>query len=277
MKKTGRIQKIVITVIMFCILLLFLIPLYWTLMMSLDADVMTEIPTPPRMWPKTLSLDNYQYAFENVPLLRYIGNTGFLAISCTVISVFTALMCGYAFAKGQFYGKKILFVLVLAVMVVPFESIMIPLYLQYTKWGLIGTYLPIILGYFKYPYGIFLSKQNIQQIPDSLREAAYIDGASEWRTFLTVIIPLTGPTIATMCILQLIASWNSYLWPMIVLRKPSMYTLSIGVQLFNTSENVQLLGPRMAVAFISAIPVVVLFLMLQKYIVGSIATSGMKS
>lgn len=254
----------------------FLIPLYWTFIMSIDSTVFTEIPSPPRLLPKVLSLENYTYAFKTVPLLRYVLNTAFVTFCCTVISVSTALMGGYAFAKGRFFLKKFWFIVILAEMMLPFEAIMIPLYMQYVRWGLLGTYLPVILGYLKYPYGLFMSRQNIGALPDSLRESCYIDGGSEWHTFLSVIVPLSKPVIATMCILQIISSWNSFLWPMIVIRNRSMYTVSIGVQMFNATENVLLLGPRMAVAFISALPIVLLYLALQRHIIESIAISGMK-
>lgn len=276
MKRKALIHKILSSVILVIILAVFMIPVYWTFVMSFDETVLSEIPTPPRLLPRVLSTANYDYAFAHADILRYVLNTAMITTICTVISVTTALMCGYAFAKGRFFLKNFWFVFVLAVMMIPFEAIMIPLYIQYTKWGMMGTYLPIILGYFKYPYGIFLSKQNIQAIPDSLREACYIDGGREWRTFVSVIVPLCGPVIATMCILQIIGSWNSFLWPMICIRDRSMYTISIGVQMFNSSETVQLLGPRMALAFISAIPIVIAYLLLQRFIVTSVAVSGIK-
>lgn len=276
MKKRKCISQLLLILTMAGLTVIFLIPLYWTIVMSFDQTVFTEIPTPPRMWPRVVSLSNYQYAFQNVPLIRYTLNTVMISLACTVISLVSGLMSGYAFAKGRFFFKKALFLFILIEMMVPFQTIMIPLYTQYVQWGLIGTYWPIILGYLKYPFGTFLSKQSIESIPDSLREACYIDGGSEWRTFLFIIVPNCGPIIATMCILQIIGSWNSFLWPMIIIKKREMFTLPLGVAMFNSSENVMLLGPRMAVAFLSALPLIVLYLFLQRYIVASVAVSGMK-
>lgn len=172
--------------------------------------------------------------------------------------------------------KNFWFIFMLAVMMIPFESRMIPLYIQYKNWGMLDTYKPLIFGSFAYVYGVFFSRQNIEAIPDSLRESAYIDGAGEWRIFLQIIIPLSKPLIATLSILQVLANWNSYLWPLIVLRSSQKQVISVGVAMFNAQQDMVYYGPRMAVAVVSAIPLTILFLFLQKYIVQSIALSGVK-
>ena len=125
-------------------------------------------------------------------------------------------------------------------------------------------------------YGIFFARSFIIGIPDALREAAFVDGANEWRTYLTIILPLCMPIVATLSILQVIAQWNNYLWPLIVITDYSKQVLSVGVALFSASVNTMYYGPRMALAVISAIPITVMFLLLQKYIVQSIAISGVK-
>ena len=212
-----------------------------------------------------------------IPLARYFGNTIFLTVVNTCISVFFGCLCGYAFAKGKFFGKNFWFIFMLIVMMIPFESRMIPLYIQYKNWGMLDSYFSLILGNFSYVYGMFFARQNIASIPDALRESAYLDGAGEWRIFFKIILPLSKPLIATLCILQVIAQWNSYLWPMIVIRSGEKQVLSVGVALFNAQENAYYYGPRMAVAVLSAIPLTILYLLLQKYIVQSIAFSGIKS
>lgn len=122
----------------------------------------------------------------------------------------------------------------------------------------------------------FFARQNIEAIPDSLRESAYIDGASEWRIFLQIIIPLSKPLIATLSILQILSNWNSYLWPLVVIRSSEKQLISVGVSVFNAQQDSIYYGPRMAVAVISAIPLSIMFLFLQKYIVQSVAVSGIK-
>lgn len=132
------------------------------------------------------------------------------------------------------------------------------------------------MGACAYVYGIFFARQNIEAIPDSLRESAYIDGASEWRIFLQIIIPLSKPLIATLSILQILSNWNSYLWPLVVIRSSEKQLISVGVSVFNAQQDSIYYGPRMAVAVISAIPLSIMFLFLQKYIVQSVAVSGIK-
>jgi multiple sugar transport system permease protein len=274
--KKNRAQQIAIILVLGIILFIVLIPVIWSVSLSFDRKATTSIPAF-SLLPKQFSMFNYQAAAKLLDLTRYYLNTLFLTVVNTVLSVFTALMCGYAFAKGKFFGKKFLFYFMLIVMMVPFESRMIPLYLQYKKWGMINTYWPLILGQFAYVYGIFFARQNIETIPDSLRESACIDGANEWTVFLKIILPLSKPIIATLSILQMIAFWNSYLWPLVVIRDNAKQVISVGVALFNAQENKIYYGPRMAVAVLSAIPMIIMFLILQKYIVQSIAVSGMKN
>jgi multiple sugar transport system permease protein len=252
-----------------------LIPLLWCIVLSFDRKAVSALPEF-SLIPHEFSVFNYQVAFTTIPLVRYYLNTIFVTVVHTVLAVFFALMCGYAFAKGRFIGKNFWFVFMLAVMMIPFESRMVPLYLQYKSWGLLDTYAPLLMGACAYVYGIFFSRQNIEAIPDSLRESAYIDGASEWRIFFRIIIPLSKPLIATLSILQVLSNWNSYLWPLVVLRSSEKQLISVGVSVFNAQQDAIYYGPRMAVAVISAIPLSIMFLFLQKYIVQSVAVSGIK-
>ena len=268
--------RYVIILLLLALLVFMLIPVAWAISMAFDRSVTTFIPNPPRLWPEQPSLFNMQYASTTIPLWRYFGNTLFVTVINTLLSVTSALLCGYAFAKGTFFLKKFWFIFMLTVMMIPFESRMLTLYLQYSGWGMNNTYWPLILGNFAYVYGTFMARNNIMQLPDARREAAFIDGANEYRTFFNIILPLCGPIIATLSILQVIGNWNSFLWPLIVINQKNKYLLSIGVALFNSSENAMYFGPRMAVAVLSSVPLVIMFVFLQKYIVASIALSGIK-
>jgi multiple sugar transport system permease protein len=273
--KKKKLKRFITILVLFVILIIILLPLAWCVSLSFDRTALNTLPEF-SIIPHKPSFFNYIAVWNTIPMLRYYSNTLFLTVTNTLISVFTALMCGYAFAKGSFRFKQFWFIFMLAVMMIPFESRMIPLYIQYKNWGLLNTYFPLIFGSFAYVYGIFFARQNIESIPDSLRESAYMDGASEWRIFLRIIIPLSKPLIATLSILQVIANWNSYLWPLIVIRSSAKQVISVGVAMFNAQEAEIYYGPRMAVAVISAIPLTILFLFLQKYIVQSIALSGVK-
>ncbi len=273
--RAKKIRRALLIVILLVLLVIVLVPLAWSIVLSFDRTALSSLPDF-SLVPHEFSLFNYEVAFTSIPLVRYYLNTIFVTVVHTFLAVFFALMCGYAFAKGDFIGKKFWFIFMLAVMMLPFESRMVPLYLQYKSWGMLDTYAPLLIGACAYVYGIFFAKQNIEAIPDSLRESAYIDGASEWRIFLKIILPLSKPLIATLSILQVLSNWNSYLWPLVVLRSSEKQLISVGVSIFNSQQDAIYYGPRMAVAVISAIPLSLMFLFLQKYIVQSIAVSGIK-
>lgn len=273
--RAKKIRKVILITVLLLMLIVILIPLVWCIVLSFDRKALSTLPEF-SLVPHEFSLFNYQVAFNTIPLVRYYLNTIFVTVVHTFLAVFFALMCGYAFAKGKFVGKQFWFIFMLAVMMIPFESRMVPLYLQYKSWGLLDTYAPLLMGACAYVYGIFFAKQNIEAIPDSLRESAYIDGASEWRIFLQIIIPLSKPLIATLSILQILSNWNSYLWPLVVIRSSEKQLISVGVSVFNAQQDSIYYGPRMTVAVISAIPLSIMFLFLQKYIVQSVAVSGIK-
>lgn len=273
--KAKKVRKIIICIILLIMLVIVLIPLYWCIVLSFDRNALTTLPAF-SLLPGKFTWFNYGYAFRVIPLARLYLNTIFVTAVNVFLSVFFALMCGYAFAKGDFVLKRFWFIFMLAVMMIPFESRMIPLFMQYKKWGMLDTYYPLVLGSFAYVYGTFFAKQNIESIPDSLRESAFIDGAGEWTIFLRIIIPLSKPLIATLSILQMLSNWNSYLWPLVTIKTATKQMISVGVAAFNARQDAIYYGPRMAVAVISAIPLTILFLLLQKHIVQSIAVSGIK-
>ncbi len=273
--RVPKVQRWITVFILLCALFIILTPIWWTLVLSFDRTSTTALPSF-SVLPHEFSLFNYKMATTMLDLKKYFMNTIFITIVNTVISVFTAVACGYAFAKGNFAGKKIWYVVFLSVMMLPWEARMIPLFLQYKSWGMLNTYWPLILGSFAYVYGIFFARQNIAGIPDSLRESALLDGAGEWKVFLKIIIPLSKPVMSALAILQVISNWNSYLWPLIILKNKSKQLIAVGVSLFNASSGEIYYGPRMAVAVLGAFPLIIIFLFLQKYIVQSIALSGVK-
>lgn len=273
--KAKRIRRYLLIAVLAAVLAIVLIPLLWCISLSFDRKALNSLPEF-ALIPHQPTWFNYEIVFKTIPLIRYYANTIFVTVMHTLLAVFFSLTCGYAFAKGKFVGKKFWFIFMLAVMMIPFESRMIPLYLQYKNWGLLDTYAPLLFGACAYVYGIFFARQNIEAIPDSLRESAYIDGASEWKIFFKIIMPLSKPLVATLSILQILSNWNSYLWPLVTIKSQEKQLISVGVSIFNAQQDAIYYGPRMAVAVISAIPLTIMFLFLQKYIVQSIAVSGIK-
>ncbi len=263
------------TTVLFIILVFIILPLLWAISLSFDRSAISSLPSF-SLIPHKPSLFNYQAAAKMINLPRYFMNTAIITTINTCIAVFFALMCGFAFAKLQFIGKRFWYVFMLAVMMVPFESRLVPLFLQYRNWGLLNSWIPLILGQFAYVYGAFFARSYINSIPDSLAESVYIDGGSEWRVFFSVIIPLSLPVMSTLAILQIISNWNAYLWPLVVISDYDRQMISVGVALFNSNEYATYYGPRLAVAVLSAIPLIAMYLVLQKHIVASIAVSGIK-
>lgn len=273
--KRAKFTRYLTAAVLLVILVIILIPLVWSISMSFDRTATTYLPEF-SLIPHEPTLFNYKAAAKMIDLPRYFLNTVIIVVINTTLAVFFSMMCGFAFAKLNFVGKRFWFIFMLAVMMVPFESRLVPLFLQYRDWGLLNTWWPLILGQFAYVYGTFFARSYISSIPDSLAESVYIDGGSQWRVFFSIILPLSKPIMSTLAILQVIANWNTYLWPLVVIRDYKKQMISVGVAMFNANQNATYYGPRMAVAVLSAIPLVILYLILQKHIVASIAVSGIK-
>ncbi len=273
--KRVKIQKTITALILLVIFLIVITPLLWAIVMSFDRAATTSLPAF-SLWPHKPTMFNYTASFKMIDLMQYFKNTVIIVTINTLLAVLFSMMCGFAFAKLKFAGKKFWFIFMLAVMMVPFESRLVPLYLQYRNWKLLNTWWPLILGQFAYVYGTFFARSYISSIPDSLAESVYIDGGSEWRVFWSVIIPLSKPIMSTLAILQIISNWNAYLWPLVVIKDYSKQMISVGVAMFNAQQESFYYGPRMAVSVMSAVPLTILYLILQKHIVASIAVSGIK-
>ncbi|WP_240414460.1 carbohydrate ABC transporter permease [Paenibacillus periandrae] len=251
-------------------------PFLWMLSIGLERTANLQPPFPPTFFPKQPSFFNFELVMENATLFYSYLNSGFVAVCAVCLSVSSSLLAGYAFSKGQFRGKKLLFMIVLGTMMIPMETRLIPLFTMFNKFGLINTYVPLIAPAILYGFGILLSKQYFDQLPDSLREAAQIDGSSEKRTFFQIYLPLTGPITATLAILSFLDSWNAFLWPLVVINDHALRTIPLFLASFSFENGTRLGGLTMALATASIVPIVVVFLFLQKYIIRSIALSGLK-
>jgi multiple sugar transport system permease protein len=254
-----------------------IVPFLWMLATSFDWGARLNITFPPRLWPEEPSLKTYKAAFMNVRMLRYIFNSLLVSAGVILVSALSALLSGYALSKLRFKGSAAVLLLALSTMMIPFEMTMIPQYLLFSKIGLIDTYWAFYLPALNYAFGTFLAKAFIDQLPSELREAAIIDGAGELAVFGRIYFPLCTPIVATMVILLFLGVWNEMLWPLLALKSASKYTIQIGLAMFtyNNGLNHQ---PSiiMAATTVSLIPVVVVYLFLQRFIIESIALSGIK-
>ncbi|MFU0799048.1 MAG: carbohydrate ABC transporter permease [Xylanivirga thermophila] len=277
MKRSKRTSSIIIFIILALGSLTMIIPFFWMITTSFDWDAVMNVPFPPRFWPAKPSIKPYQMTFMNVPMGRYLLNSFVVAVGVIIVSCLSALLAGYSLSKIKFKGSGVVLVLALSTMMIPFEVTMIPQYLLFDKLNLKNTYWAFYLPAVNYAFGTFLCKQYMDSLPESLREAALIDGAGEFTIFTKIYVPLCGAIIATMVILQFLGVWNDLLWPLLILSDTQKYTVQIGIAMFTYNQGInQMPAIRMASATISLLPVLILYLFLQRYIVESIALTGLK-
>jgi multiple sugar transport system permease protein len=220
--------------------------------------------------------ENYHIVFERQPFLRFFLNSFIMAVGCTVASLLFSSLSGYAFAKFEFPGKEVLFfVFILAALMIPFEVIVIPLYLLFNRLGLVNTYLGIMGPSLLSAFGIFIMRQFIVSIPDDYLDAARIDGYSELQIFFYIIIPLSRPALATLGTIKFIWAWNDFLWPLVMVTSEEMRTVMLGLStytgLWHTDYNVVT-----AAAFLSVIPLLIIYLFLQNFVIEGMTMTGLK-
>ncbi|MFB5662804.1 carbohydrate ABC transporter permease [Alteribacillus sp. HJP-4] len=282
MKKTMTTKEIenVSVWFKFIVLVIFgfvlMAPFLWMVSVGFDRTANVSMPFPPKLIPEEISGFNYGIVLENGRLIQSYINSTIVTVSSVFLGVASSLLAGYAFSKGKFKGKKILFFVVLGTLMIPMEPRLIPLYTLFNSIGLLNSFWPLILPPLINGMLIFLCKQFFDQLPDTLREAAQIDGAGEFKVFFRVYFPLAGPIAATMVILAFIWSWNDFMWPLVVLNSQELHTVPLYLASFSLENGTSLGGLTMALATVSILPIVVLYLFLQRYIIQSIALSGVK-
>ncbi|HBC2762798.1 TPA: carbohydrate ABC transporter permease [Enterococcus faecium] len=267
-------KKIIRTISMLVILLVIAFPFLWLIISSFkhEKDI---ISFPPRIFADSYTLDNYIKVWTTIPLLDYIKNTVIFAGGTVITSVFFDSLAGYAFARMRFKGKSVLFYFVLLTMMIPFQVFMIPLFIEVNLLGMLDTYAGLIIPRMTTAFGIFMMRSFFITLPDSLEEAARIDGLSEFNIFLKIMLPLSKPTLLSLGIFTLMNSWNDLLYPLILTSSSKMGTLPAGLALF-TGQNISFYGPVMAGTVISMLPLLVVYIFAQKYFVQGTAMSGMK-
>lgn len=250
------------------------LPFYWMVITALKQK--SEIVRiPPSFLPEQLNFVNFAEAWSRLDFPTLLRNSAFLAVTMTAIVVFTSALVGYIFAKIEFPGKGPLFILILSSMMIPFNVVMIPLFLLITKLHWANNYLAIIVPGLFSAFGIFLMRQFMSSLPDELLDAARIDGASEFLIFSKIVLPLSASPLVALAILTFLGQWDNFLWPLIVLTDNSLFTLPVGLALFNNRFYTEY-GPLLAGATISIIPVMIVFLSAQRLFMESVALQGMK-
>jgi multiple sugar transport system permease protein len=250
------------------------IPLVWMLVTSLQTLDETR-HYPPTLMPTSLELHNYTDVLQQAPFARWFVNTLVVTVVVVLGNLLFCSLAGYAFARIRFVGRELVFVLILATLMVPFQVVIIPTFLIVKTFGLIDTLGALILPNMASAFGIFMLRQFFRTLPIELEEAARIDGASRLGILLKIVLPLSGPALATLAVIMFMWTWNDFLWPLITIYSPNNMTLQLGLATFQGAHqtNTNLL---MAANVMSMLPVLLLFFLAQRYFVRGIATTGLK-
>ncbi|WP_455356662.1 carbohydrate ABC transporter permease [Streptomyces sp. SYSU K217416] len=252
-----------------------LLPFLWMLLGSFKTQ--GELLRDPGGWlPASPTWDNYSTWLGELRIGHYFLNSAVVAVFTVLGNLVFCSMIGYALAKLDFPGKRALFALVMTTLMVPAVVTFVPLFVIVAKLNLVDTYPALILPYVASPLGVFLMRQFMLGIPDSLLEAAKIDGAGQVRIFTRIVLPLCGPSLATLTILTFLASWNNFLWPLVAAQSQDKYTLPVALALYSQGQNATNYGLLLAGSVLVIAPMVALFMALQRFFVQGVATTGIK-
>ena len=273
--KAGNSAK---TVFVYSLLIFFaallMVPFYWMIQSSLklDQDVFT---IPIQWWPSNPVWSNYVDIWTRIPLFIFLRNTSQLTLTVTFLQLLTSSFAAYAFSKLHFPGRNVLFLVYVGTIAVPWQVYMVPQFIMFRMMGLVDTHMAIIVLQAFTAFGVFLMKQFYDTVPHELSEAARIDGMSEYKIYLRIMLPLSKPALATLTIFTFVFTWNDFLGPRLYLINQNLWTIQIGMRMF-IGQHATEFGLIMAIATVSLIPILVVFLSLQRFFVQGIATSGLK-
>jgi multiple sugar transport system permease protein len=248
-------------------------PLVWMLITSLST--LEETRRFPPQLPSSLHWDNYVQAWTDSPFGRWLINSTIVSTTCVISNLVLCSLAGYAFARLRFPGRRLLFFAILATLMVPFQVVMIPTLLIVKHLGLVDTLPALIVPNLVTPFGIYLLRQFFVSLPFELEEAALIDGASRLRILRSVLLPLMGPPLSTLAVLTFLSVWNDFLWPLVVTSSPDVMTVQLGLTTFQSAHYTNW-PVLMAGTLLSQLPVLLLFIVGQRFFVSSIATTGIK-
>jgi multiple sugar transport system permease protein len=274
-RRRDTVAKLSLYAVLAAGLLVVVGPFLWMVLSSVKPE--GEIRrVPPTWWPETFTLDNYQQLFTRLDFPRFFFNSVVVAAAITVGNLLFCSMLGYALAKLKFPGRRALFGIVLGTLMVPGMVTFVPMFVLVSNLGLTNTYGGLIVPFLAGAFGVFLMRQYLLSIPDDLLEAARVDGAGELRIFWQIVLPLSGPALATLGILTFLSSWNSFLWPLVVATTEDKYTLPVALALFSVGQNRTEFGLLLAGSVVVVLPVLLVFLALQRHFLRGIATTGLK-
>ena len=274
--QSRKFKQVVFTVLLIIASLVFLIPLYWMIITALktQGDILRY---PPSLWPNPVTFENFPRAFNALPFGRFYFNSFVIVIINTIGTILSSSLIGYGFARYQVPGSNIIFGVLLATLALPDEIFLIPVFLLFKRLGWLNTILPLVVpAYFGNAFYIFLFRQYMRGIPRELMDAAIIDGASQLGVFVHIVAPLSMPVFATVTVFNFLYKWNDFFAPLIYLQKVNQMTVAVGLSYFKGQQMVTDWGALMAASLVSIIPVLVVFVIAQRYLVQGITTTGLK-
>ncbi len=267
-------KNLMVYLVLIIISAFFLLPVIWIVLSSFKAGT-SLYKWPPELIPSQPSIENYIIAFKKGNFGLFFYNSFMVTILSTMVTLVINTMAGFALAKYKFKGRDFLLIGFISTLMIPLEVIMIPIFQVITKLNLYNTFVGIIVPPAATPTGLFLMRQYLLSVPDELLEAARIDGASEWRIFVKLILPISKPVLSVLTIFSFMWRWNDFLWPLIVISTPEKYTVQLAISNFVGQYNVDWNG-LLAISVITMIPVLIVFLIFQKQFVKGMVTSGLK-
>ena len=277
--RRRRIRSVLFHTFVLAVTAVVLYPALWMFMSSLkpSSDIVGNVS----LLPENASLDNFIKALEGiggVSFWTFFWNSMILAVLSVVGIALSSSVTAYAFARIDFPGRKVWFALMIGTLLLPFHVVIIPQYIIFNNLGLVNTFVPLLIGKFlaAEAFFVFLMVQFMRNLPRELDEAARIDGAGHVRIFTAIMLPLMKPALATASIFAFIWNWNDFLGPLLYLKDPDRYTLPIALRLFVDQTSTSDYGAQMAMAVLALIPVLLFFLVFQRYLVGGVATTGLK-
>jgi multiple sugar transport system permease protein len=277
-KNWKQFQRVLISIFLWIIAAIWYIPIFWMLSTSLKSTQIAITEDPPRLIPKETTLENYKTVFSaasGISVMRGIINSIIVAVVSTILGLVIATPAAYALSRLNFKGRNAIFWSYVAILAFPGVLFLVPQYFIIHRLGLMDNFLALILPGLGSTFGVFLLRQYMLGIPRELEDAAWIDGCSRLRFLITVVIPYVKPALTTLALMSFLGSWNSFLWPLLVMNSPEKLTLPIALVRFSAGwgDPFRGIGPLMAGAFISVLPTLIIFVVFHKYLMQGISLS----
>ncbi|MYL49438.1 ABC transporter permease subunit [Halobacillus litoralis] len=273
-QQISPLKKTFLYAFLFIGVIISVFPFYWMFVGATNPS--GEIfKVPPNFLPGNYGWENFKNLNENIGIIRVMGNSLFITLTFTAISAIVCTAAGYAFAKFQFKGRNAIFFMLLVAIMIPYHVTLIPLFEIFGSVGWLNTFQAVILPQVAYPFAIFLMRQNMQSIPDSLLEAARVDGAGEFHIFFRIVLPVMRPALAAVAIFLFMFQWNNFIWPLVVLQSQEMYTLPVALSSLVGMSRIDY-GQVMMGTTLSTLPIMIFFLLLQKQFISGILGGSVK-